>query len=124
MDNGEAAVVGDKEKEGTGDILPADSLGILAGPLLPFGEGRIIPDSVCTDDTLARLRKVYRILDVIRLSLPHRGYDVYSPPPGCLLIHVAAFECGVRLPLHPSISRLLIALDWPRYSFRPDFGRT
>ncbi|KAK0607663.1 hypothetical protein LWI29_018259 [Acer saccharum] len=73
VDNDEAAVVGDKGREGTGDILSADSLKILIGPLLPFGEGRIILDSVYTDDTLARLRKVYRILDVIRLSLPLRG---------------------------------------------------
>ena len=121
MDNGEAAVVGDKENEGTGDILPADSLGILAGPLLPFGEGRIISDSVCTDDTLTLLRKVYRIPDAIRLSFPHRGYDMYSPPSGCLLIHVVAFECGVRLPLHPSISRLLVALGLAPLQISPRF---
>ncbi|KAK1562038.1 hypothetical protein Q3G72_005165 [Acer saccharum] len=57
VDNDEVTVVGDKGREWTGDILPADSSEILVEPLLPFGEGRIIPDSVCTDDTLARLRK-------------------------------------------------------------------
>ena len=88
-----------------------------------FGEGRIISNLVCTADTLARLRRVYRIPDAIRLSFPRRGYDVYTPPVGCLLLHVAAFKCGVWLPLHPSISRLLIALGLTPLQISPGFWK-
>ena len=100
-----------------------DSSGVLVGSLLPFCEGRIIPDSACTTDTLAQLKRVYKIPDAIRLSLPHQGYDVYTPPTSCLLIHVAAFECGVRLPLHPSISRLLVALGLAPQQISPGFWK-
>ena len=60
-----------------GDAIP---VGVHAGPLSPFHDSRIIPESVCTLDTLAQLRWVYQIPDSIRLSLPHRGYEVYTPP--------------------------------------------
>ncbi|KAK1550585.1 hypothetical protein Q3G72_021577 [Acer saccharum] len=123
MDEGEVAGVKDKKGEEAGDILPVDSLGILVRPLPPFGEGRIIPDSVCTADTLAPLRRVYRIPDAIRLFLPHRGYDVYTPPASCLLIHVATFECGIRLSLHPSISRLLVTLGLAPLQISPEFWK-
>ena len=62
-------------------------------------------------DTFAKLRKEYRILDYITLSLSHRGYDVYTLPQDHLLIHKAAFECGVRLSLHPTFGRALVALE-------------
>ena len=58
---------------------------------------------MCTQDTLVQLREDYQIHDSITLSLPSRGYDAYTPPKDVLLIHKAVFNCGVRLPLHPSL---------------------
>ena len=68
-------------------------------------------NSVCTQDTLVQLREDYKIPDSITLSLPCRGYDAYTPPKDVLLIHKAAFDCGVRLPLHPSLRQALVALE-------------
>ena len=64
---------------------------------------------MCTLDTLNKIREEYKIPDYITLSLPYRGYDVYTPPQDRLLIHKTAFECGVRLPLHPTLHRALVA---------------
>ena len=36
---------------------------------------------------------------------------MYTPPPSVLLIHAVAFEWGVRLPFHPTLPRVLIALE-------------
>ena len=83
-----------------GNAIP---VGVHVGPLSPFHDSRIIPESVCTPDTLVQLRWVFQIPDSVRLSLPHRGYEVYSPPEGRLLIHRAAFECGVRLDSRTTI---------------------
>ena len=66
---------------------------------------------MCTPDTLTQLRRDYKIPDSITLSLSHQGYDVYTPPWDRLLIHKAAFECGVRLPLLPTLCQALIALE-------------
>ena len=106
-----------------GDIPAINLARVHTGPLSFFHDGRIIPDSVCTSDTLTRLRKTFRIPDHISLSLPHRGYDVYTPSAGRLLIHVAAFECGVRLPLHPSLHRLLVALELAPFQIFPRFWK-
>ncbi|KAI9191678.1 hypothetical protein LWI28_011860 [Acer negundo] len=53
---------------------------------------------------------VYQILDTISLSLPRWDQEVYNPPTDTLLIHAAAFECGVRLPFHPTLRRVVVAL--------------
>ncbi|KAI9175082.1 hypothetical protein LWI28_027056 [Acer negundo] len=50
------------------------------------------------------------ISDSISLSLPRRDKEVYNSFVGTLLIHAAAFECGVRLPFHPTLRRALVAL--------------
>ena len=86
-------------------------MGVLAGPFSPFHDSRIVLESVCTLDTLDQLRWKYQIPDSISLSLPYRGYEVYAPPEGRLLIHKAAFECGVHLLFHPSLCRTLVALE-------------
>ena len=86
-------------------------VGVQAGSFALFHGGRIVPDSVSTLDTLAQLREEYKIPDNITLSLPHRGYDVYTPPQDRLLIHKAAFECSVRLPLHPTLRRAFVTLE-------------
>ena len=36
---------------------------------------------------------------------------MYTLPPSVLLIHAAVFECGVRLPLYPTLPKALIALE-------------
>ena len=48
---------------------------------------------------------------------------MYTPPPGRLVIHVSAFEFGVRLPLHPSLCRLLIALELAPLQLSPGFWK-
>ena len=104
----------DAAKSGKGDggnDERVSLVGVQAGSFALFHDGRIVPDSVCTQDTLAKLREEYMIPDNITLSLPHRGFDVYTPPQDRLLIHKAAFECGVRLPLHPTLRRALVALE-------------
>ena len=98
-------------------------VGVQTGSFAAFHDGRIIPDSVCTVDTLAKLREEYKIPEYITLSLPHRGYDVYTPPPDRLLIHKAAFECGVRLPLHPTLRRALVALELAPLQISPGFWK-
>ena len=55
-------------------------VGVQTGSFTPFHYGRIVPNSVCTLDTLNKLREEYKIPDYITLSLPPRGYDVYTPP--------------------------------------------
>ena len=96
-------------------------VGVQAGSFTIFHDRRIVPDSVCTQDTLVKLREEYMIPDNIILSLPHRGYDVYTPPPGRLLIHKAALECGVRLPLHPTLRQALVALELAPLQVSPGF---
>ena len=86
-------------------------VGVQTGSFASFHDGRIVHDSVCTLDTLTKLREEYRISDYISPSLPHRGYDVYTSPQDHLLIHKTAFECGVRLSLHPTLHRALISLE-------------
>ena len=93
------------------DTPAAGSVGVFIGPLSSFHDGKIILNFVCTTVTLARLMRDYQIPDTIIISLPHRGYDVYTPSLGLLLIHVAVFECGVRLPLHPTLRRAFVALE-------------
>ena len=74
---------------------------------------------MCTLDALNKLREEYKIPDYITLSLPHRGYDVYTPPQDRLLIHKAAFECRVRLPLHPTLRRALVELELAPFQISP-----
>ena len=114
----------DMAKVGGGDGGDEGSIslvGVQTGSFASFHDRRIVPDSVCTLDTLAKLREEYRILDYITLSLPHRGYDVYTLPQDRLLIHRAAFECGVRLPLHPTFHRALVALELTPIQISPGF---
>ena len=89
---------------------------------LPF-EDRVVPNSVCTEDTLARLRREYQIPDTITLTLPHRGYDVYTPADDKVLLHVIAFECGVRLPLHPTLRKAPLALSLAPLQISPGFWK-
>ena len=96
---------------------------MLNGPLSSYNDVRIIPDFVCTVDTLACLRKEYQIPDTITLSPPHRGYDVYTPHPDLILLHVVAFECGVRLPLHPILRRVLYALELTSLQISSEFWK-
>ena len=103
-----ASKSGGDEEGGEPDIT---LVRVQTGSFAAFHDGRIIPDSVCTVDTLNKLREEYKIPEYITLSLPHRGYDVYTPPQDRLLIHKAAFECGIRLPLHPTLHRALVALE-------------
>ncbi|KAK4842005.1 hypothetical protein QYF36_014143 [Acer negundo] len=84
-------------------------------------EDQVTINSICTTDTLARLRKEYQILDVVTLTLPHRGYDVYTPVKGEVLIHVATFECGLRLPLHPTLRKILVTLGLAPLQISPGF---
>ncbi|KAI9196572.1 hypothetical protein LWI28_025093 [Acer negundo] len=98
-------IVGEVEEAGDAPIVTLTR--VHTSSFASFHDGRIIPDSVCTVVTLAKLREEYRIPVNIDLSLPHRGYDVYTPPQDVLLIHKAAFECGVRLLLYPTLHRAL-----------------
>jgi hypothetical protein len=111
---------GGNEESGGPDVT---LVGVQTGSFAAFHDGRIIPDSVCTVDTLNKLREEYNIPEYITLSLPHRGYDVYTPPPDRLLIHKAAFECGVRLPLHPTLRRALVALELAPLQISPGFWK-
>ncbi|KAI9173466.1 hypothetical protein LWI28_001754 [Acer negundo] len=86
-------------------------------------EDRVTINSICTTDTLAHLRKEYQIPDDITLTLLHRGYDVYTSVKGEVLIHVAAFEYGIRLPLHPTLRRLLVALGLAPLQISPGFWK-
>ncbi|KAI9191880.1 hypothetical protein LWI28_014946 [Acer negundo] len=76
----------------------------------PSFDYRLYLDFVCKDKDLSWLRMVYQILDSISLSLPYRDQEVYNLHAGTLLIHAAEFECGVRLPFHPTLRRALVAL--------------
>ena len=98
-------------------------VGVLAGTFSPFHDSRIVPESMCTPDTLVQMRWKYQIPDSISLSLPHQGYEVYTPPEGRLLIHKAAFECGVRLPFHPSLCQALVALELAHLQLSPGFWK-
>ena len=65
----------DVEVEGRDDA-PGVILSVIhEDPLSCFHDLGLIPDSVCTQDTLVQLREDYRIPDSITLSLPHQGYD-------------------------------------------------
>ena len=97
-----------EERDGAPGVV---SSGVHEDPLSCFRNSGLIPDSVCTQDTLAQLREDYRIPDSITLSLLCRGYDAYTPPNDVLLIHKTAFECEVRLPFHPTLRQALIALE-------------
>ena len=55
-------------------------VGVPTGSFASYHDGRIIPDSVCTLNTLAKLREDYKIPNYITLSLPNQGYDVYTLP--------------------------------------------
>ena len=113
----------DVDEGGSDDASRVTLAGVQTGALAPFHDGRIIPDSVCTMEALAELRMLYRIPASIELSLPHRSYNVYDPPKGQLLIHKAAFECGVRLPLHPTLRRALVALGLAPLQISPGFWK-
>ena len=115
-----ASQSGGNEESGGPDVA---LVGVTTGSFAAFHDGRIIPDSVCTVDTLNQLREEYKIPEYITLSLPHRGYDVYTPPPDRLLIHKATFECGVRLPLHPTLRRALVALELAPLQLSPGFWK-
>ena len=78
---------------------------------------------MCTLDTLAKLRDEFKIPDYITLSIPHRGYDVYTPPQDYLLINKVAFECGVRLSLHPTLRRALVVLELALLQISPGFWK-
>ena len=73
----DAARVGGGNGGGDGGV---SLVRVQSGSFASFHDGRIVLDSVCTLDTLAKLREEYKILDYVTLSLPHRGYDVYTPP--------------------------------------------
>ncbi|KAK1559870.1 hypothetical protein Q3G72_019314 [Acer saccharum] len=119
-----ALEIDDEEDEGAKDDAPfADSSEVLSGPLASFHDSGIIADSTCTVDTLTPLRKEYQIPDAITLSLPYRGYDVCTPPPNLLLIHVAAFECEVRLHLHPTLCRAFHSLELTPLQISPRFWK-
>ena len=62
-----------------GDDGSISLVGVQADSFAPFHDGRVVLDSVCTLDTLTKLREEYKIPDYITLSFPHRGYDVYTP---------------------------------------------
>ena len=70
----------DVEVEEEGDASGVVTSGVHEDPFSFFRDSRLIPDSVCTQDTLAQLRRDYQIPDSITLSLPHQGYEVYTPP--------------------------------------------
>ena len=93
------------------------------GSFAPYHDGRLVPDSMCTLDTLAKLREEYKIPDYVILSLSHRNYDVYTPPQDRLLIHKAAFECRVWLLLHPTLRRALVALELVPLQISPGFWK-
>ena len=109
------------EEGGVPDVTLA---GVHTGSFAAFHDGQIVPDSLCTMDTFAALKRDYKIPDSVTLSLPHRGYHVYTPPKNQLLIHKAAFECRVRLPLHPTLRWALVALELAPYRSRRDSGST
>ena len=58
---------GDHEESGGPDVAP---VGVQTGSFATFHDGRVIPDSVCTMDTLNQLREEYKIPEYITLSLP------------------------------------------------------
>ncbi|KAK0604654.1 hypothetical protein LWI29_017877 [Acer saccharum] len=82
-----------------------------------------VPPSLCTVSVLSRLRHDFNIPDDVELYLPIEDYDAYTPPPGHLPIHVAAFDGGVRLPLHPTLRRALCAFGLAPMQLVPGFWR-
>ncbi|KAI9186208.1 hypothetical protein LWI28_014883 [Acer negundo] len=120
-DEEDTEIVGGVEKDGDAPVVTL--IGVHTGSYTFFHDGRIVPDSVCTMETLARLREEYKISDDIDLSLPHRGYDAYTPPRDVLLIQKMAFECGVRLSLHPTLLRALVSLELAPLQISPGFWK-
>ena len=60
------------EVEEQGGALGVTLVGVHTGSLASFHDGRIVPDSVCTVDTLAALKRDYKIPYSITLSLPYQ----------------------------------------------------
>ena len=113
-----ATKAGGDEEGGRHDVT---LVGVQTGSFALFHDSRIVSDSVCTLDALNKLREEYKIPDYITLSLPHWGYNVYTLPQDRLLIHKAAFECGVWLPLHLTLRRALVALKLAPLQISPGF---
>ncbi|KAK1559985.1 hypothetical protein Q3G72_020847 [Acer saccharum] len=70
-------------------------------------------------------RPVFHIVPnyALTLIIPPRDYDVYYPVKGEVPIHVVAFECAVRLPLHPTLCRILVALGLAPLQISPRFWK-
>lgn len=88
-----------------------------------YHDSQIVSGSTSTIDTLERLRKDYQIAPDIILSLLYQGYDIFSPHTGQFPIHMAAFECGVKLPHHPTLHRVLPALQLVPLQLTPGFWK-
>jgi hypothetical protein len=64
-EEGNVAQVGSGEGDSNGGV---SLVGVQTGSFAPYHDGRLVPDSVCTLDTLAKLREEYKIPDYVTLS--------------------------------------------------------
>ncbi|GFY95327.1 hypothetical protein Acr_10g0007120 [Actinidia rufa] len=63
--------------------------------------------NVMTQDNLDRLRETYSFLVGIQARIPNEGETILSTRPSEIAFYEAAFSTGLRLPIHPTIRRIL-----------------
>lgn len=60
-----------------------------------------------TDEAIRKAYKRYRIPNGLRYILPGPGDAPNNPPTGYVTISEYILQCGVKVPFHPFIERLL-----------------
>lgn len=58
-------------------------------------------------DTLFRFRDRFQFPEEVRICLPCEGEKAYHFSPREVCFYEAAFQCGLRFPIHPFIMELL-----------------
>ncbi|KAI9186115.1 hypothetical protein LWI28_013898 [Acer negundo] len=114
VDEEDAKDVGRAEKES--NVPGVTLVGVHTGSFASFQDGRIVPDSVCTVDTFADLRRNYKIPDSITLSLSYRAQTDQDPadspiPSSFQDVGVDAGskpQLPIQIPLSPPAPRMLL----------------
>ena len=76
----------------------------------PLDEIPTIPSSV-KEDEIPNILHRFEIPSDIDIIIPHPWQTMYNCPDGCICIHLAAFECGFRVPILEEIRAILVRLD-------------
>ncbi|KAL2555527.1 uncharacterized protein Fot_00266 [Forsythia ovata] len=68
-----------------------------------------------------KIREKYRIPEGVRLIYPAKADRPCSPPLGHIAMMADAFECGMRLPLHPFFRAILHSYNLCHYQLSLNF---